>query len=216
MPQQITTPAASSPLVNLPTPEPLAPTLLTSPALAPPPPEEVKQVTLEPDAATTSSIVPVETNPEAENLGEAPTKASAPPAPPVSEKPEPKLEPRPDVARADPKEETSVQVSPAEDSTEAETPPSPPVAEPVAPKKPTPQATPKVKAPAKAETKADPAAAKKRAAATAKRTAQQTRRVVRRPQTPVNQGIMSFFGGGLKPQAGTAANTTAKRPVVRQ
>jgi hypothetical protein len=86
----------------------------------------------------------------------------------------------------------------------------------VTPKKPASPATAKAKVQAKAETKAEPAAAKKRATATAKRAAQQTRRVVRKPQTPVNQGIMSFFGGGLKPQAGTAANTAAKRPVVRQ
>ena len=70
MPQQIASPDAPAPSgIDALTPEPLAPTLVTSPALAPPPPEEVKQVTLEPDITTTSSIVPVATNPEVENLG---------------------------------------------------------------------------------------------------------------------------------------------------
>ena len=82
-------------------------------------------------------------------------------------------------------------------------------------KKPAPQATPKAETPAKAKAKMEPAAAKKRQAVTAKRTAPQARRVVRgRPQTPTNQGIMSFFGSALKPPAG--ANASARRPVVRQ
>ena len=47
MPQQIASPVAPAPTgIDALTPEPLAPTLMTSPALAPPPPEEVKQVTL--------------------------------------------------------------------------------------------------------------------------------------------------------------------------
>ena len=86
MPQQIASPVAPAPTgIDALTPEPLAPTLMTSPALAPPPPEEVKQVTLEPDITTTSSIVPLATNPKVENLGETSTEASAPPAPPISE-----------------------------------------------------------------------------------------------------------------------------------
>ena len=215
MPQQIASPVAPAPSgIDALTPEPLAPTLMTSPALAPPPPEEVKQVTLEPDITTTSSIVPLATNPEVENLGETSTEASAPPAPPISETPQPKPEPEPEVVRADPKEETPQQAAPAEDAAEAEVPAAPPVAKPVAGKKPAPQAEPKAEASAKAKAKTEPAAAKKRQAVTAKRTAPQTRRVVRgRPQTPISQSIMSFFGSALKPPAG--ANASARRPVVQ-
>ena len=215
MPQQIASPVAPAPTgIDALTPEPLAPTLMTSPALAPPPPEEVKQVTLEPDITTTSSIVPLATNPEVENLGETSTEASAPPAPPISETPQPKPEPQPEVVRADPKEETP-QAAPAEDAAEAEAPAAPPpVAKPVAGKKPAPQAAPKAEASAKAKAKTETTAAKKRPVVTAKRPAPQTRRVVRgRPQTPMSQSIMSFFGSARKPPAG--ANASARRPVVQ-
>jgi hypothetical protein len=211
MPQQIANPDASAPAgIDALTPEPLAPTLVMAPALAPPVPEEVKQVTAEPDAATTFSIVPVATNPEAEELGEP---DAAPGATAPSETVEP--EPQPEIARADPKEETPPQGAPEEDAAEAETPAAPrPVAKPVAGKKPAPQATPKAEASAKAKAKPEPAVAKKRPTATAKRTGPQARRVVKgRPQT-TTQGIMSFFGSALKPPAG--ANASARRPVVRQ
>ncbi|HEU0017804.1 MAG TPA: hypothetical protein VFQ31_05545 [Methyloceanibacter sp.] len=215
MPQQVAAPDAPAPVViDALTPEPLSPTIVMAPALAlPPPPEEVKQVMLEPDV-TTSSIVPLAPSPAAEKLGEA---DEAPSVPAPNETAEPQPQPQPDFARADPNEETPGEVSPPEDSAEAETPAAPPApgAEPAASKKPA-QASPKQKAPskAKAPAKADPAAAKKRAAATAKRTAPQARRVVRaRPQTPLNQGIMSIFGGPRRPQAGAAAS--ARRPVVQ-
>lgn len=217
MPQQIASPDAPAPAgIDALTPEPLVPTLVTSPALAQPPLEEVKQVTLEPDITTTSSILPVATNPEAESLGgadaEAETEASAPP---VSDTPEPKPEPQPEIVRADPKEETPSQEAPEEDAAEAETPAAPPpVAKPMG-GKPAPQAKPKAETPAKAKAKTNSEAAKKRQAVTAKRTAPQSRRVVKgRPQTPTNQGIMSFFGSALKPPAGV--NASARRPVVRQ
>ncbi len=218
MPQQVVSPDAPAPSgIDAVTPEPLVPTLMTSQALAPPPPEEVKQVTLEPDITTTSSIVPVATNPEAETLGEAEaeTEASAPPAPPLGETPELKPEPQPEVVRVDPNEETPQPGGPEEDAAEAEIQAAPTVAKPEAGKKPAPQTKPKAEASAKAKAKTEPAAAKKRQAVTAKRTAPQASRVVRgRPQTPTNQGIMSFFGSALKPPAG--ANVSARRPVVRQ
>jgi hypothetical protein len=84
----------------------------------------------------------------------------------------------------------------------------------VAGNKPVPQAASKAEASVKAKAKAEPAAAKKRPAVTAKRTAPQTRRVVRgRPETPMSQSIMSFFGSARKPPAG--ANASARRPVVQ-
>jgi hypothetical protein len=214
MPQQIASPVAPAPAgIDALTPEPLAPTLVTSPAFPPPPPEEVKQVTLEPDITTTSSIVPRATSFEVKNLRETPTEASVLPAPPISETPKP--EPQPEVVRADPKEETPPQAVPADDAAEAETPAVPtPVAKPVAGKKPAPQAAPKADARAKAKSKPEPAAAKKSPVVTAKRSAPQTHRVVRgRPQTPMSQSIMSFFGSARKPPAG--ANASARRPVVQ-
>ena len=140
MPQQIAPPAASSPLANLPAAEPLPATLVMSPALEPRAPEEVRQVAVEFDADTTSSILPVAMDPATETLSEMAAEPSAPPAP-VSEKPEPAPEPQPDIARADPKEETPPQAAPAEEPIEAEAPTSPPVAEPVTPKKPASPAT---------------------------------------------------------------------------
>ena len=212
MPQQIATPSAPGPSgIDALTPEPLVPTLVTSPALAPPPPEELKQVTLEPDTTTTSSILPVATNREAESLGEADAEANTHPAPPVSDAPQPKPEPQPEVIRADPTEKTPPQAAPGEDAVEAETPSAPaPVAKPMADKKPAPRKAPKTEAAAKVKAKTEPAAAK-----TAKRTAPQRGCIVRgRPQTPANQGIMSFFGSALKPPSGV--NASARRPVLRQ
>jgi hypothetical protein len=50
--------------------------------------------------------------------------------------------------------------------------------------------------------------------ATAKRASPQTRRVVRtRPQTPVSQGIMSFFS--FRPPAGNAAKAAPRRPATQ-
>ena len=200
MPQQIASPVAPAPAgIDALTPEPLAPTLVTSPAFPPPPPEEVKQVTLEPDITTTSSIVPRATSFEVKNLRETPTEASVLPAPRISETPKP--EPQPEVVRADPKEETPPQAVPADDAAEAETPAVPTPA-------------PKADVRAKAKSKPEPAAAKKSPVVTAKRSAPQTHRVVRgRPQTPMSQSIMSFFGSARKPPAG--ANASARRPVVQ-
>jgi ribonuclease E len=218
MPQQIATPVAPLPAqagIDALTPEPLAAAMVNAPALEPQAPEEVKQVALEPDITTTSSILPVATNPEAENLGEAEAEIEAS-APPVSETLQPKPESQPEMVRADPGEETPPQAAIEEDAVEAETPAAaPPVARPAAGKKPSPQTKPKAEVSAKAKAKTEPAAAKKRQTATAKRIAPQRSRVVRgRPQTPMNQGIMSFFGSALKPPAGV--NASARRPVIRQ
>jgi hypothetical protein len=215
MPQQIASPDASAPAgIDALTPKPLAATMVKAPALEPQEPEEVKQVRVEPDAATTSSIVPVATNPDAENLGGTPTEASPPPSTPLSEIPQLKPEPRPEIVRADPSEETPPQAAPEEDAAEAETPAARPIAKPVSGKKPAPQTKPKAEISTKAKAKTEPAAAKKRQAVTAKRTAPQRRVVRGRPQTPINQGIMSFFGSALKPPAGV--NASARRPEVRQ
>jgi hypothetical protein len=139
MPQQIATPVAPLPAragIDALTPEPLAAAMVNAPALEPQAPEEVKQVALEPDITTTSSILPVATNPEAENLGEAEAEIEAS-APPVSETPQPKPESQPEMVRADPGEETPPQEGLEEDPVEAETPAAaPPVAGPVAGKKP--------------------------------------------------------------------------------
>jgi hypothetical protein len=218
MPQQVSAPDTPAPAgIDALTPEPLSPILVMAPTLAPPAPEEVRQVHVEPDVATTSSTVPVEMNPAAERTGETVNERTAPPPPPtVSREAEPTTEPQPEVARANPKEETPEPASPAEGLNETE--PTPPVAKPAAPRKAAPQAAPKAKAPSKGSVKAEPASAKKRPVATAKRPvatakrpAPQTPRVVRRPQTSIDQGIMSLFS--LKPPAGTAAK---RRPVVRQ
>ena len=126
MPQQVAAPDIPARIgIDALTPEPLAPTMVMAPALAPSAPEEVRQVQLVSDPATTSSVVPVETSPESEELGEAAEIPSTAPAPAMSEKPEPEPKSQPEVARADPKEETPVQASPAEGFTEAETPPAP-------------------------------------------------------------------------------------------
>jgi hypothetical protein len=216
MPQQVATPVApAAPGLDALNPEPLAATMVNAPALEPQAPEELKQVTVEPDAATTASIVPLATNPDAETLGES-TEVSPPPEPPLSETPKPKTESQPEMVRADPGEETPPQAALEEDAVEGETPAAaPPDAQPVAGNKPSPQAKPKAEASAKAKAKTEPVAAKKRQTVTAKRPAPQRSRVVRgRPQTPMNQGIMSFFGSALKPPAGV--NASARRPVVRQ
>jgi hypothetical protein len=215
-PQQIAPPVAPSPAgIDALTPEPLAAAMVNAPALEPQAPEEVKQVTPEPDITTTSSILPVATNPEAENLGEAEAEIEVS-TPPVGETPKPKPESQPEMIHADPGEETPQQAAPEEDPDEAETPAAPPpVARPVAGKKPAPQTKPKAEASAKVKAKTEPVAAKKRQTVTVKRTAPQRSRVVRGwPQTPANQGIMSFFGSALKPPAGV--NASARRPVVRQ
>jgi hypothetical protein len=204
MPQQVAapdTPALAG--IDALTPEPLSPILVMAPTLAPPAPEEVKLVQLEPDPATTSSIVPVEMNPAVEGTGEVDGRTAPPPST-VSREAEPATEPQPEIARADPKEEAREQALPAEDEAE----PTPP--KPAAPRKAAAKSAPKPKATAKAASKPSPDAAKKRQAATVKQVAQPTRRVVRRPQTSINQGIMSLFS--LKPPAGTAA---ARRPAVQ-
>jgi hypothetical protein len=190
--------------------------MVRAPALEPQAPEEVKQVRVEPDAATTSSVVPLVTNTEAENLGEGPTELNAPLVSPLGETPQPKPEAQPEVVHADPTEETPPQAAPEEDAAEAETQSAPAAAaRPGSGKKPAQQKAPKAETSAKAKAKTEPAAAKKRQAATAKRTAPQRSRLVgRRPQTPATQGIMSFFGSALKPPAGV--NASARRPVVRQ
>jgi hypothetical protein len=216
MPQQIATPVAPAPAgIDALNPEPLAATMVNVPALESQAPEEVKQVSIEPDGAKTGSIVPLATTPEAETLGES-MEVSPPPEPPLSETPKPKPESQPEMVRADPGEETPPQAALEEDAVEVETPAAaPPDAQPAAGNKPSPQAKPKAEASAKAKAKTEPVAAKKRQTITAKRPAPQRRRVVRgRPQTPMNQGIMSFFGSALKPPAGV--NASARRPVVRQ
>ena len=67
MPQQIASPVAQAPaVVDTSAPEPLCPDAGDVARAAPPPPEEVKQVTqvtLEPDITTTSSIVPLTSGP---------------------------------------------------------------------------------------------------------------------------------------------------------
>ena len=216
MPQQIASPDAAAPAgIDALTPEPLAAAMVKAPALEPQAPEEVEQVRVEPDAATTAAIVPVAPTPEAESLGEAPAEASPPPAPPLSDTALPKLESQPEVVRADPDEETPPQSAPEEEAAEAEPPAAPSLVKPAAGKKPTPQAKPKTEVSAKAKAKTEPAVGKKRQAVTAKRAVPQRSRVVRgQPQTPTNQGIMSFFGSALKPPAGV--NASARRPVVRQ
>ena len=104
----------------------------------------------------------------------------------------------PEVARTEPKAETPAPASRAKIAVPA--------------KKPAPRAEPKVKAPPKAE----PAATKKRPIATAKRASPQTRRVVRtRPQTPVNQGVMSLFGNAFRPPAGNATKAAPRRTTTQ-
>lgn len=216
-PQQIASPAAPEPSgIDALTPEPLAAAMVKAPALEPQAPEEVRQVTVEPDVATTSSIVPLATTPEAENLGEAPAELNAPLVSPLSGTPKPKTEPQPEIVRADPTEETPPQAAPEEDAAEAETPAAaPPVARPASGKKPAAQAKPKPEVSAKAKSKTEPAAPRKHQAVTVNRSAASRSRVVgRRPQTPASQGIMSFFGSALKPPAGV--NASARRPVIRQ
>jgi hypothetical protein len=229
MPQQIAAtepyahPAAASPvagsprLANLPPPEPLAQTQVVAPALAPSAPDEVHQVTFEPDPVTTSSIVPIEESPAIDEPNAAAEEASAAQPAHVTEKPETALEQAPEVARADPKEKTPAEESSAktpaetEGGSEVENEPTPPraAAKSAAPSKTAAKPAPKAKTTAKAASKPAPHAAKKRQAATVKQMPPQTRRVVRKPQPPLSQGIMSLFS--LRPPAARPAASGAVR-----
>ncbi|HSB59181.1 MAG TPA: hypothetical protein VLD66_06220 [Methyloceanibacter sp.] len=190
-PQQLS-PEVSSPTQVLVSPEPEA---VATPSPAPPAPVETKTPGDDSNAATAEPDAPVDETPSVQ-----PDVVRSEPAQPeaksLDESPAEAEEPSaPEVARTEPKAETPAPAPPAKISVPA--------------KKPEPRAEPKVKASAKAE----PAATKKRPIATAKRASPQTRRVVRtRPQTAVNQGILSLFS--FRPPAGNA-RAAPRRPATQ-